>query len=72
MSFIGFEILKRVGFCLILCVCERRVGQGNVRVCVCVGVEVGWYFCTFLLVKLMSAVVSRYGLWNDVKLSVIG
>lgn len=32
----------------------------------------GVYFCTFLLVKLMGAVVSRYGLWNDVKLSVIG
>lgn len=29
-------------------------------------------FSTFLLVNLMGAVVSRYGLWNDVKLSVIG
>lgn len=32
----------------------------------------GGYFCTFLLVKLMGAVVSRYGPRNDVKLSVIG
>lgn len=36
------------------------------------GVGLGGYFCKFLLVKLMGAVVSRYGLWNDVKLSVIG
>lgn len=32
----------------------------------------GGIFCTFLLVKLMSAVVSRYVQPNDVKLSVIG
>lgn len=34
----------------------------------------GCIFCAifFLLVKLMGAVLSRYALWNDVKLSVIG
>lgn len=35
-------------------------------------VDLGGYFCTFLLVKLMGAVLSRYALRSDVKLSVIG
>lgn len=40
----------------------------------CSAEEGGWgvHFCTFLLVKLMGAVVSRQGPWNDVKLSVTG
>lgn len=52
-----------------------NLGVGWGSVCVLVVFREGGgggYFCTFLLVKLMGAVVSRYGLWNDVKLSVIG
>lgn len=57
------------------CVCElwstaKRVegGQGALAVACLVG-----YLCKFFwLVKLMGDVVSRYALWNDVKLSVIG
>lgn len=55
-------------------------GAGRSGICVygCVGgvrprrVGGGVHFCTFLLVKLMGAVVSRQGPWNDVKLSVTG
>lgn len=43
-------------------------GQGALAVACLVG-----YLCKFFwLVKLMGDVVSRYALWNDVKLSVIG
>lgn len=50
-------------------VCGCVLVVGYLEGCVC---GEGGIFCIFLLVKLMGAVVSRYGLWNDVKLSVIG
>lgn len=48
----------------------KGVGQGSE--CLLAVFGGGGYFFTFLLVKLMGFVVSRYGLCSDVKLSVIG
>lgn len=57
------------------CMCELwSRAEWYLCIWVCSAEEGGWgvHFCTFLLVKLMGAVVSRQGPWNDVKLSVTG